>query len=219
MKITTSLLFLIVILFVSVSRAETSTPKNAAMQSTPAKAGQTATQNRSPNIPWEAGVFSFEHETLSAMFNFVEKKKWDEAAYHHRIYKTLGSNESAKIEIGTLLLDRNKKGALAAIRLTKKELIDPHRGPISSTRQVKKVFIRTIQSAEKWSVKAAIMDTMLNIFSMGKMTPPEMTAMGELQKAIEEELRVTSTSLGTVLLSILEHGLINQTPLDLRPKP
>ena len=218
MKITTGLLFLTLTLFFSVSWAEASAPESTTAQSTPAEIEQTTIQNQSPNIPWETRAILVEQGILSPMTIFTEKKKWDEVAYLLSLYRSLGSNERAKVEFTGLLQQKNKEGLLATIRLVKAELIQPIRGPITSTRQVKKVFIRTILSAKRWETKTVLMEAMLDIFSIEKMALVEMTATQELQEAIGKELRVTTMAIGNILIAIFEHGIVNPTSLDSRPQ-
>lgn len=167
---------------------------------------------------WQAGVSLIENEILSSMIEYVGKKKWTEAWYHLQLYRTLGSDENAEVAMQEMLKDKNKDGALAVIKLTKASLVNPFKSPITGTRQVKKAFLRVIQSAgKKWGCKSAVMTTFLNIFSLEKMSVPEMTAVAELRIAIDKEITITATSLENVLYSIFEHGNINVTPLDGRP--
>ena len=218
MKITTSLLLLIATLFVSVSWTEASTPESATAQPGTAKIEQATTQNQPTDIPWETRATLVEQGILSPMIVFTEKKEWDEVAYLLSLYRSLGSNERAKAEFTGLLQQKNKEGLLATIRLVKAELIQPIRGPITSTTQVKKVFIRTILSAKRWETKMVLMEAMLDIFSIEKMALVEMTATQELQEAIGKELRVTTMAIGNILIAIFEHGIVNPTSLDSRPQ-
>lgn len=177
-----------------------------------------ATHTTEPT-PWEGAVIAVESSVLKNMHALAAKKKWDEAKAHLIVYQEIGSNPNAGEAIGKMLITKNKDGALAVIQLAQDELIQPHKGPITSTRQVKRAFVRAMQQfPKKQGPKSTLLATFFSIFSLEALTPSEKVTLHELERMVDEGLLKTSAILEKILAVIIEEvGILS--PLDERNAP
>ena len=168
---------------------------------------------------WKAGVYLVEKEILFKMLGHVESKEWHPAWAFHQVYRFLGSNKYAKVEIARMIREKNADGGAAVIRLTQ-TTIDPFHSPIISTNQVKKTFVWAMQNTdkEKWECKTSLLQSYLSIFNPENAALPEKTALLELQQAIEKKESAVAATTENILFSILNYGFLTRTPLDERPE-
>ncbi len=165
---------------------------------------------------WVGAAEYVEVAILRDLETLASNKEWRAALALLDVYREVGSNPNAAIAIGKMLIKKNRDGAVTVIQLTWQELIDPFRGPIQSTRQVKRAFVSGIISAPKQESKQAVMTTFLKVFTLEGMTPSERTSVEELKKVIDEDLLKTAAILEKVLAAIIEE-VGNLSPLDERP--
>ena len=173
-----------------------------------------ATQTESPT-PWESAVVAVETTILKSMLDLAAKKQWDPAKAHLVVYRDIGSCPNAAEAIGKMLITKNKDGALSTIQLTRAELINPHRGPIASTRQVKRSFIRAIQGTKDEKAKASLIATFFQIFSLDGLTPAEKVTLNQLERMVNEGLLKTAATIEKIFAAVIEE-VGNLSPLDER---
>ena len=164
---------------------------------------------------WESAVVAVESNVLKSMHDLASKKQWDSAKAHLIVYRDIGSCSNAAETIGKMLITKNKDGALAVIQLTLNELINPHRGPITSTRQVKRSFIRAIQASKGEKSKTTLIVTFFNVFSLDGLTPSEKVTINELQRMVGEGLLKTAATIEKIFAVVIEE-VGNPSPLDER---
>ena len=165
---------------------------------------------------WGGAVEYIETTILEDLEALASKGDWKESIALLGVYRDIGSNSNAATAIGKMLIKRKRDGAVTVIQLTRQELINPFRGPIQSTRQVKRAFVSAIKSTSKQESKEVLMTTFLKIFTLDGMTPSERTAVEELKNAIDEDLLETAAVLEKVLAVIVEE-VGNLSALDERP--
>ena len=173
-----------------------------------------ATQTESLT-PWESAVVTVEATVLKSMLDLATKKKWDPAKAHLVVYRDIGSCPNAAEAIGKMLITKNKDGALVAIQLTLEELINPHRGPIASTRQVKRSFIRAIQGTKDEKSKASLITTFFKIFSLDGLTAAEKVTLNQLERMVGEGLLKTAATIEKIFAALIEE-VGNLSPLEER---
>ena len=176
-----------------------------------------AQEAQNPTTP-EGARTKVDRTTLLSMERLVKENHrsiWKPARALLGVYREIGSCPTAAKEINEMLIQKNENGALALIRLVKQELIRPHESPITSTRQVKRVFIRAIQKAEEgeWRTKRELITTFLILFPENDLTPTERETVVLLKNAIEEELNKTTMYLEKVLLLLIKE-VGKTSPLD-----
>lgn len=172
-----------------------------------------ATAGENYSTAWESAVYAVESSVLKSMHDLASKKEWDPAKAHLVVYRDIGSCPSAAEAIGKMLISKNRDGALAVIQLARDELIHPHRGPVTSTRQVKRSFVRAIQASKKQESKSALIVTFLDVFSLDCLTPSEKVALQELQRMVEEGLLKTAATIEKIFAVVIEE-VGNLSPLD-----
>ena len=164
---------------------------------------------------WEDAVVVVESSVLKRMQELALKKRWDPAKAHLLVYRDVGSCLSAAEAIGKMLISKNKDGAVAVIQLARDELIHPHDGPVTSTRQVKRSFIRAIQASNKQESKASLIATFFTIFSLDGLTPLEKVTLNELERVVGEGLLKTAAIIEKIFAAVIEEvGILS--PLDER---
>ena len=178
---------------------------------------QVQEESPAPLMSWVAAVEYIETTILKDLEALASNKEYGPALVLLDVYRELGSNPNAAVAIGKMLIKKNRDGAVAVIQLTRQELINPLRGPIWSTKQVKRAFVRGIKSTPKQDSKKVLMTTFLEIFTLDGMTVAERTTVEELKKVIDEDLLKTAVILEKVLTVIIEE-VGNLSPLDERPE-
>ena len=180
----------------------------------------TATQEEQVTAEAEEARIFVDETILKNMQDLVIINKrwvWNPTKALLEIYREIGSCPNAAREINKMLIKRNESGANAIIQLTIEELVNPNKSPITSTKQVKRVFFRAIQKAEGWKTKEQILNTFRDIFSLEGMTPVEKKTVLLLAEAIDREMTITTDSIVIILLLLIEEiGEIS--PLDREPK-
>lgn len=162
---------------------------------------------------WEDAVKFIDTTLLKSMLELATNKKWEPAKGLLKVYREVGSCPNAAIAIGKMLITKNHAGAIAMIQLTNEELVQAHKSPIRSTRQVKRSFARTIQSEKKQESKEALLNTFLSIFAIDGLTPSEKATIQELREVVGKGLLKTAAILERVLLVVIEE-VGNESPLD-----